>query len=140
MYNIATSNGLKETVMNTRNKLIEIIIMVVIASVILAGCGTRKIEIQLPDGTTVTVETKEMSKEQVSALEQVADDYSNLLNLVQDGIFTADELADMGLHIGNSAPGANVGSGSGSHGGDNGGGDNDGGDNDGGSNSGGNGG
>lgn len=126
--------------MNTRNKLIAIIIMAVIASVILAGCGTREIEIQLPDGTTVTVETKEMSKEQVSALEQVADDYSNLLNLVQDGIFTADELADMGLNIGNSAPGANVGSGSGSHGGDNGGGDNDGGDNDGGSNSGGNGG
>lgn len=77
-----------------------IILLIVLMAFIFASCGAKTIEIPLMDGSVVEVETKGMSGEQVQLMEQVASGEADMMSLMQSGLFTPEELTDMGLSLG----------------------------------------
>lgn len=81
------------------------IVSAVVLSVALTACSAKTIEIPMFDGTTIEVETKDMSKEQIQALEQIESGDSNIMSLMQSGLFTVEELTELGLNAGGRMPG-----------------------------------
>jgi len=86
-------------------KRVSIALTAVIMILALTACGSKSIEVPMPNGTVIEVETKEMSKEQIEALEQVATGENKLMSLMQSGVFTTDELVDLGLFAGDRIEG-----------------------------------
>jgi len=66
----------------------------------LAACAPavpETIELETMDGQTVSVSTQGLSENQIEALQAVASGESNMMTLMQSGLFTSEEMADMGL-------------------------------------------
>jgi len=66
----------------------------------LAACAPavpETIELETMDGQTESVSTQGMSDNQIEALQAVASGESNMMTLMQSGLFTSEEMADMGL-------------------------------------------
>ena len=66
------------------------------------------IEIEAFDGSVVEVSTDGLSDEQIEAIQSVAEN-GNMQNLMISGLFTADELSELGLSMGGGNAGGNPG-------------------------------
>ncbi len=78
-------------------KISVLIVILVISSLLLTACGSKTIEIESLDGTTVEVSTEGLSEEQIEALESVQNDEISLKELILSGLFTQEYLEELGL-------------------------------------------
>lgn len=87
--------------MKIKSSIFGLIAVILSLTMVLTACGNNTIEIPMFDGSTVEVSTKDMTKEQVQALEQIAAGEASMTMLVQNGLFTQEEMGELGLIIGN---------------------------------------
>ncbi len=87
--------------MKSRSSIFGLIAVLLSMTMVLTACGSSTIEIPMFDGSTVEVNTKDMTKDQVQALEQIAAGEASMAVLVQNGLFTQEEMTELGLVIGN---------------------------------------
>lgn len=78
-------------------QIYAVLIMAMLAIYMLTGCNNRTIEIRGIDGEIVEVATKGLSDEQIDALERTAAGDSNIMSLLQSGLFTQEELEELNL-------------------------------------------
>lgn len=78
----------------------SIMIMLIVAAVlVLVSCGKAGIvEIEGMDGNTVEVSTQGMTNDQIKALEDVASGDSNIMELLRSGLFTPEEITNLGFN------------------------------------------
>ena len=67
---------------------------------VLSACGGKTIELYLPDGSVVEVSTKEMTDEQVELIERLAQGEADMMELMNSGLFTQEELTSFGFNEG----------------------------------------
>ena len=91
---------LKKTNDNKEYKMKKSLVILLLAVVlILASCGSKAevIEIEIMDGQKVEISTEGMTEEQIKALEDVASGDSDMMEGFRSGLFTPEEIKDMGL-------------------------------------------
>ena len=75
-----------------------LVLLIVAAIFVFVSCGkTEIIEIKDFEGNTIEVSTQGLSGEQIEALAGVSSGNSNLKVLMRSGLFTQEELAEMGV-------------------------------------------
>ena len=77
---------------------------------VLSGCS-RNIELVMPDGTVVSVETMGLSREQIDLLKEVEQGEENVVELLRSGLFTLEKLSSLGLDLPGKFPNINFGDG-----------------------------
>lgn len=78
-----------------------IILMILAAVLVFASCGKASIvKIKGKDGNTIEVSTQNMTDDQIKALKDVASGDSNIMELLRSGLFTLDEIKEMGFATG----------------------------------------
>ncbi|MBN2852143.1 MAG: hypothetical protein JXQ23_05340 [Clostridia bacterium] len=78
-------------------QIYAVIILAMMAIYLLTGCGNKIIEIKGITGEIIEVDTKDLSKEQIEALEKTAAGDYNIMSLMQSGVFTQEELMELNL-------------------------------------------
>lgn len=95
--------------------MIRKIALLVIAMVVLlvaVSCGTsNEIEISGFGGQTITVNTDGLSAEQIDALQSAANGESDIKQLMQSGLFSLEEMRELGLMPNVGARAAKIGNG-----------------------------
>lgn len=93
--------------------MIRKLALLVIAMAVLmvaVSCGTsNEIEITGIGEETITVSTEGLSAEQIDGLQSVADGESDMRQMMQNGLFSQEEIAELGLMPNAGAPGASKG-------------------------------
>jgi len=77
----------------------------------LSSCSDKNIDLVMPDGTIVSIETKGLSKEQIDLLREVEQGDENMTELLRSSLFTLEELNSIGLDLPGKFPNINFGDG-----------------------------
>lgn len=97
--------------MRKRVIIFKIAVLAISLVFVLSSCSNRIIELTMPDGTTVSIETKGLSREQIELLEEVERGEENAVELLRSGLFTLEKLNTLGLDLPGKFPNINFGDG-----------------------------